>query len=125
MSGTQITALPDSLTVGGGLDLSGTQITALPDNLTCESLYLDVEHIQNISWRKNCGYSNRTIFAVWTQGNFNIAAGCFFGPLDVFENRVTEKYGSGSAGAAYKRAAQECIAELTEKLNKSGADNGL
>ena len=34
MSGTQITALPDNLTVGGWLDLSGTQITALPDNLT-------------------------------------------------------------------------------------------
>ena len=34
LSGTQITALPDNLTVGGGLDLRGTQITALPDNLT-------------------------------------------------------------------------------------------
>ena len=34
LSGTQITALPDNLTVGGWLDLSGTQITALPDNLT-------------------------------------------------------------------------------------------
>ena len=31
---TEITALPDNLTVGGGLDLSGTKITALPDNLT-------------------------------------------------------------------------------------------
>ena len=34
LHGTQITALPDNLTVGGYLDLSGTQITALPDNLT-------------------------------------------------------------------------------------------
>ena len=34
LSGTQIAALPDNLTVGGWLDLSGTQITALPDNLT-------------------------------------------------------------------------------------------
>ena len=34
LSGTEITALPDNLTVGGGLDLSGTEITALPDNLT-------------------------------------------------------------------------------------------
>ena len=34
LRGTQITALPDNLTVGGWLDLSGTQITALPDNLT-------------------------------------------------------------------------------------------
>ena len=34
LSGTQITALPDGLTVGGSLDLSGTPITALPDGLT-------------------------------------------------------------------------------------------
>ena len=34
LSGTPITALPDNLTVGGWLDLSGTPITALPDNLT-------------------------------------------------------------------------------------------
>ena len=38
---TGITALPDNLTVGGWLDLSGTKITALPDNLTVGgSLYL-------------------------------------------------------------------------------------
>ncbi len=41
LSGTQIAALPDNLTVGGWLDLSGTQIAALPDNLTVGgSLYL-------------------------------------------------------------------------------------
>ena len=34
LSNTQITALPDNLTVGGWLDLRNTQITALPDNLT-------------------------------------------------------------------------------------------
>ena len=34
LSGTEITALPDNLTVGGNLYLSGTKITALPDNLT-------------------------------------------------------------------------------------------
>ena len=34
LSGTQITALPEGLTVGGWLDLSGTQITALPEGLT-------------------------------------------------------------------------------------------
>ena len=42
LSGTQITALPDNLTVGGWLDLSGTEITALPDNLTVGgSLYIE------------------------------------------------------------------------------------
>ena len=34
LSNTKITALPDNLTVGGGLYLIGTGITALPDNLT-------------------------------------------------------------------------------------------
>ena len=34
LSGTGITALPDKLTVGGGLYLRDTDITALPDNLT-------------------------------------------------------------------------------------------
>ena len=34
LRGTQITALPEGLTVGGWLDLSGTQITALPEGLT-------------------------------------------------------------------------------------------
>ena len=34
LGGTQITSLPDNLTVGGSLDLMGTNITSLPDNLT-------------------------------------------------------------------------------------------
>ena len=34
LRGTNITQLPDNLTVGGWLDLSGTNITQLPDNLT-------------------------------------------------------------------------------------------
>ena len=34
LSYTNITSLPDNLTVGGYLDLRGTNITALPDNLT-------------------------------------------------------------------------------------------
>ena len=34
LEGTQITSLPEGLTVGGSLDLRGTQITSLPDNLT-------------------------------------------------------------------------------------------
>lgn len=34
LRGTDITALPDNLTVGVWLDLSNTNITALPDNLT-------------------------------------------------------------------------------------------
>ena len=34
LSNTNITSLPDNLTVGGGLDLRNTAITSLPDNLT-------------------------------------------------------------------------------------------
>ena len=43
LSHTQITALPNNLTVGGWLDLRGTQITALPDNLTVGG-GLDLSH---------------------------------------------------------------------------------
>ena len=49
LSGTNITTLPDNLTVGGWLDLSGTKITALPDNLTVGgSLYLSGTNITTL-----------------------------------------------------------------------------
>ncbi len=117
LSGTQITALPDNLSVGGSLDLSGTQITALPDNLSCDGLYLDVERFTNIAYQKNCGFGSRTIFAVWTGKEFKIAAGCFFDTLNKFEEAVNRKY-SGDAAESYKQAGQNCVAELTKKLNK-------
>ncbi|WP_321157325.1 hypothetical protein [Serratia nevei] len=117
LSGTSITALPDNLSVGGWLDLRGTTITALPDNLTVGgSLYLSPEKITNVSYRENCGYSSRTIFAMWTGKEFRIAAGCFFGTIDQFEQAVGEKY-DGDAAEAYKQAGRECVVELTEKLN--------
>ena len=34
LNGTQITTLPEGLTVGGWLDLNGTGITSLPEGLT-------------------------------------------------------------------------------------------
>ena len=80
------------------------------------SLYLRPEKITNVSYRENCGYSRRTIFAVWTGKEFRIAAGCFFGSIDQFEQAVDDKY-SGSAAEAYKKAGRDCVAELTEKLN--------
>ena len=117
LRGTSITELPDNLTVGGGLDLRGTSITALPDNLTVGgSLYLRPEKIANVSYREKCGYSSRTIFAVWTGKEFRIAAGCFFGSIEQFEQAVDDKY-DGSAAEAYKKAGRDCVAELTEKLN--------
>ncbi|EEP3212793.1 hypothetical protein HBM71_004687, partial [Salmonella enterica] len=108
--------LPDNLTVGGWLDLSGTSITTLPDHFSCNSLYLEAERISNIAYRKNCGYSSRTIFAAWTGKEFRIAAGCFFGSIEQFEQAVDDKY-DGDAAEAYKKAARDCVAELTEKLN--------
>ena len=112
-----VDALPDNLTVGGWLDLRGTSITALPDNLTVGgSLYLRTETITNVSYRENCGYSSRTIFAMWTGKEFRIAAGCFFGSIEQFEQAVDDKY-DGNAAEAYKKAGRDCVAELTEKLN--------
>ena len=121
LQGTGITALPDNLSVGGSLDLQGTGITALPDNLSVGG-YLDsgCTGITNVAFRENCGYSSRTIFAVWINENFKIAAGCFFDTLDKFEQAVDEKY-SGSAAEAYKQAGRDCVAELTVKLNKEAA----
>ncbi|ECK3002014.1 hypothetical protein ABE326_004812 [Salmonella enterica] len=111
-----VDTLPDNLTVGGGLNLSGTSITALPDHFSCNSLYLEAERISNIAYRKNCGYSSRTIFAAWTGKEFRIAAGCFFGSIEQFEQAVDDKY-DGDAAEAYKKAARDCVAELTVKLN--------
>ncbi|BBI92193.1 hypothetical protein [Serratia symbiotica] len=101
----------------GGLDLRGTSITALPENVCCRSLYLDPERISNIAYRKGCGRSGRTIFAAWTGKEIHIAAGCFFDTLDAFERAVDGEY-TGKAADAYKQAARECVAELSEKLGK-------
>ena len=43
LRGTQITSLPEGLTVGGSLDLSYTPITALPEGLTVGG-WLDLSH---------------------------------------------------------------------------------
>ena len=49
LRGTQITSLPDGLTVGGSLDLRGTQITSLPDGLTVGGyLYLQGTQITSL-----------------------------------------------------------------------------
>ncbi|WP_051983882.1 hypothetical protein [Pectobacterium wasabiae] len=119
LEGTGITSLPENLSVGGYLDLEGTGITSLPENFTCDSLYLDPQRFDNVTYRENCGNSSRTIFAAWVQGNFRIAAGCFWDTLDEFESAVDESY-SGDAAEAYKQAARDCVADLTEKLNKAG-----
>ena len=121
--GVDFTLDGDNLTVNGWLDISDcTGITSIPDNLTVNG-WLDISSctgITNVAFRENCGYSSRTIFAVWINENFKIAAGCFFDTLDKFEQAVDAKY-SGSAAEAYKQAGRDCVAELTVKLNKEAA----
>lgn len=116
--GADFTVDGDKISVGGYLYLEGTGITQLPDSFSCDSLYLEPEKVSNVAYRYNCGYSSRTIFAVWTGSEFRIAAGCFFGSVTDFEEAVDDKY-SGSAGENYKQAARECVEELTVKLNKA------
>jgi len=49
LNGTNITSLPDDLTVDGSLYLEGTNITSLPDNLTVGgSLYLKGTNITSL-----------------------------------------------------------------------------
>ena len=48
LNGTQITSLPEGLTVGGSLDLRGTGITSLPEGLTVGG-YLDLEGCTGIT----------------------------------------------------------------------------
>ncbi|EJZ6471724.1 hypothetical protein OIJ90_003677 [Salmonella enterica] len=106
-----------NITVTNDLELEDVScVDTLPDHFSCNSLYLDAERISNIAYRKNCGYSSRTIFAAWTGKEFRIAAGCFFGSIEQFEQAVDDKY-DGDAAEAYKKAARDCVAELTEKLN--------
>lgn len=107
-----------NITVTHNLDLEDVSgVDALPDNLTVGgSLDLRPEKITNVSYRENCGYSSRTIFAMWTGKEFRIAAGCFFGSIEQFEQAVDDKY-DGNAAEAYKKAGRDCVAELTEKLN--------
>ena len=107
--------------VGGSLYLRGTQITELPDNLSVGgSLYLDEEKILNIGYAKYCGYSNRTIFSVRLNGTEKIAAGCFLGTYEEFCTAVDEDYDSKGA-KEYKQKAQEALAMLRERTGSKAA----
>ncbi|UMR98587.1 hypothetical protein [Escherichia coli] len=113
----------ENITVTHNLDLEDVRgVDALPDNLTVGgSLYLEPKKITNVSFRENCGYSGRTIFAMWNGKEFRIAAGCFFGTIDEFEQAVDDRY-DGAAAEAYKQAGRDCVAELTEKLNQKSEE---
>ncbi|HNG59963.1 MAG TPA: hypothetical protein PKZ52_09055, partial [Cellvibrionaceae bacterium] len=117
LRGTQITALPENLSVGGYLDLRGTQITALPENLSVGGSLDLHEKTQNAAFKKNCGRQNRTIFAAWVNGEIQIGAGCFLGSIATFCEAVDESY-KGEAADKYKADAQDCVDRLVAILNK-------
>ena len=52
LRGTNITSLPDNLSVGGSLDLEGTNITSLPENLSVGG-YLDLRETNITSLPEN------------------------------------------------------------------------
>ncbi len=111
LRGTQISSLPDNLTVGGSLCLRGTQISSLPDNLTVgDSLCL--EGTQYPHFTEGCGHSNRTIYAVYNQGNYCIVAGCFFDTLDKFCEAVDRDYRLTVEGEEYKQQAIDLVERL-------------
>ncbi len=73
LSGTQITALPDGLTVGGDLYLRGTQITALPDGLTVGGdLYLSGTQITALPDGLTVGGGLYLSGTQWSQVDFAI-----------------------------------------------------
>lgn len=112
--------LPENLTVSRLLNLGNTNTKRLPSNLTIYnycSVYLDAHKFENVSYRENCGYHQRTIFAFWANNEFLIAAGCFVGTYSKFVFSTDIKYNHNSA-LKYKQYARDCISELAEKLGK-------
>jgi hypothetical protein len=113
---SKIKILPENLSIGGKLNIESTSIRELPDNLSVGTgLYLDIDKIQNIAYCKNCEDNSQTIFACWVNNGFAIQMNDFFGTFQEFEKMVDEKY-SGKIAIEYKKLADTCIKELTEKL---------
>jgi len=58
LSGTNITSLPDNLSIGWSLDLRGTNITSLPNNLSVgRSLHLSGTNITSLPNNLSIGWS--------------------------------------------------------------------
>lgn len=112
--------LPENLKVAYLLDLTKTNVTRLPSNLTVYDdcyVYLDAHKIKNVSYSNYCGFRGRTIYALWANNDFLIAAGCFVGTYSEFATAVDKKY-DGNKASEYKQNARDCISELAEKLGK-------
>ena len=116
LSGTQITVLPDNLSVGGYLDLRGTQITVLPDNLSVGGyLYLSGTQITNYPVVYNCGDEYRAIYLDFEDKRL-IRIGCFIGDESEAIHAIKQKY-SGKKADAYITKVKECFA-LWERMQE-------
>ena len=76
LRGTQITSLPENLTVGGWLDLRGTQITSLPENLTVGgSLDLRGTQITSLPESLRIGREIYSDFPVFNSSVYSLSQG--------------------------------------------------
>ena len=106
--GTQITVLPDNLSVGGFLDLRGTAITQLPEGLTVGgSLYLEGTGIINYPVIYDCGNEKRAIYLDIKDKRL-IRIGCFTGNESEAIHAIKQKY-HGEKADAYTAKVRECF----------------
>lgn len=111
--------LPENLRVAVVLHLKGANIKRLPSNLTIDddcSVYLDVQKIENVSYREGLFDKNKTMFVFWANNDFLISIGCSAWTYSTFAEFVDIFYVDNATD--YKRQARECISELAEKLGK-------
>ena len=109
LSGTQITVLPDNLSVGGSLDLRGTAITQLPEGLTVGgSLHLEGTGIINYPVVYDCGNEKRAIYLDIKDKRL-IRIGCFTGNESEAIHAIKQKY-HGEKADAYTAKVRECFA---------------
>jgi len=108
LRGTNITTLPDNLTVGGSINLSGTNITTLPDNIHNVSPVL--------SWQKGKYIKMDEVFAevlskkgkVWKLKRLN--------QTEVFYC-VTDGMGKFAHGETIQAAKRDLIYKLSKDAN--------
>jgi hypothetical protein len=126
LEGTQITSLPDNLSVGGSLDLRGTQITSLPDNLSVGgSLYLRGTQITSLPDNLSVGgyLISQEIGSRKDKTSYHIKSdtvhcGCFIGTLIDFKEKVYDTYPNGIFREEYDKFIEEAIELRNKYMNK-------
>jgi len=118
LRGTQITSLPDNLTVGGSLDLRGTQITSLPDNLTVGgSLYLRGTQITSLPDNLTVGGSLYLRGTQITSLPDNLTVG---GSLDLRGTQITSLPDNLTVGGSLELEGTQ-ITSLPDNLTVGGS----